>query len=92
MHQRQNNRERIVKISEKRKEFVTDVDGYVYWWPEGSNNGHLSSEDLRCLANELDDRNKKMDEELEDFFKKEQEKRRNGTSRSQRLGNKGWWE
>ena len=60
--------QRIIKISEERKEFVTDVDGFVYWWPEGSPNGHLASHHLRCLADELDRRNEKYQKQINDFF------------------------
>lgn len=48
----------IVEIADARKEFVQDVDGYICWWPDGSPNGHLSSSDLRELADELDRINK----------------------------------
>jgi hypothetical protein len=60
-------RKRIIKICDERKEFVTDVDGFVYWWPEGLN-GHLASHHLRWLANELDKRNEKWQKEIDDFF------------------------
>jgi hypothetical protein len=36
--------------------FVTDMDGFVYYWP-GNNGGHYSASDLREIAAELDRRN-----------------------------------
>jgi hypothetical protein len=50
-------------MSEERGEFYTDVDGYVYWWPE-SLGGHLASHHLRWLADELDKRNHKWDQTI----------------------------
>lgn len=50
-------KERVIEICESRNEFVTDVDGFVYWWPDGYQFGHLASHHLRWLADELDRRN-----------------------------------
>ena len=61
-------RQRIIRISDERKEFVTDVDGFVYWWPDGSPNGHLASHHLRWLADELDRRNEKWQKNIDDYF------------------------
>ena len=41
--------------SHLEKQFVENVDGYVYFWPSGQ--GHFSSQQLREIANELDARN-----------------------------------
>ncbi len=46
----------IIKMADERGEFVTDVDGFVYYWPNGCN-GHFNSHILRELADELDRRN-----------------------------------
>jgi len=59
---------RIIKVSDERKEFVTDVDGFVYWWPDNSPNGHLASHHLRWLADELDRRNEKWQKYIDDYF------------------------
>lgn len=40
-----------------QKDFVTLEDGFVYYWPEGSN-GCFASHQLREIADELDSRNK----------------------------------
>lgn len=50
--------QRIIEVAEK--DFVTDVDGYVYWWPTGG--GHWASYALRIVADELDRRNAPWDE------------------------------
>lgn len=60
-------RQSAIAMSDERKEFVKDVDGYVYWWPDGSQNGHLSSHHLRWIADELDRRNKEWDDNITDF-------------------------
>lgn len=57
-------RKRTIQLSDKLKEFYLDVDGYVYWWPDGSHHGHLASHHLRWLADELDRRNKKWDDQI----------------------------
>jgi len=50
-------RGRIIAISDVNGEFVTDEDGFVYYWPDGSTRGHYASHHLRWLADELDKRN-----------------------------------
>lgn len=55
---------RMFATMDARKEFVTDVDGYVYYWPDGSTHGHLAANHLRAIANELDRRNAPLDEEV----------------------------
>jgi len=61
-------RQRIINVSDERNEFVTDVDGFVYWCPDGSPNGHLASHHLRWLADELDRRNEKWQKNIDDYF------------------------
>lgn len=46
---------RVIEVTDARGEFATDVDGFVYYLP--SNSGHLNSDALRILADELDRRN-----------------------------------
>jgi len=60
-------RERIIKVTDERKEFVTDVDGYVYFWPTDSC-GHFAPHHLRWLADELDKRNADWDKSISDYF------------------------
>ena len=45
-------------------EFVTDVDGYVYYWPHGSTGGHYAAHHLRRIATELDDRNREWHDQI----------------------------
>ena len=47
--------QRIVRMTDERDEFHTQVDGFCYWFP--STDGGLSASDLRVLADELDSRN-----------------------------------
>ena len=49
----------VCRLAEEWGEFVTDVDGFVYWWPSANpeHAGHLSPYQLRILADELDRRN-----------------------------------
>jgi hypothetical protein len=56
---------RMIGLPPKRDpdEFVTDVDGYVYYWPTGCN-GHFASHHLRRIATELDDRNAEWDAQI----------------------------
>ena len=58
----------IVKHAEKHGEFVTLEDGYIYYWP--SMQGALTSDDLRELANEIDERNDAWDKQVKDYFNK----------------------
>ena len=60
-------RQRIIRMSEERGEFVTDVDGYIYFWPRDGG-GHLAAHHLRWLADELDSRNEIWDRQISDYF------------------------
>jgi len=60
---------------EERKEFFTDVSGYIYWWPHESTGGFLSSHQLRAIADELDRRNKPFDDEVQAFFASQEKPR-----------------
>lgn len=54
---------RVLGIAQADGEFVADVDGFVYWWPERK--GHLTAVQLRWLADELDRRNAKLEQQIE---------------------------
>jgi hypothetical protein len=58
----------IIEKGDERGEFVADVDGFVYWWPDGSPRGRLSSRHLRRIADELDRRNEKSQKNIDDYF------------------------
>jgi hypothetical protein len=64
----QDNAEKIIKIIEERNEFITCMDGYIYYWPNGFPYGHLSSAQLRIIADELDRRNKPWDDKVNEYF------------------------
>lgn len=61
-------RARIIALADERGEFVTDVDGFVYWWPESTRGGHFSAHHLRWLADELDKRNEVWQRQIEEYF------------------------
>jgi hypothetical protein len=63
MDSNEKERERCMKLSDERGEFVTDVDGFVYFWPR-ANGGHFAAHHLRWLADELDARNKDWEEQI----------------------------
>lgn len=49
-------------------DFVTEVDGFLYFWPKGSTRGHFSAHHLREIADELDARNKSWNDEMNRYF------------------------
>jgi hypothetical protein len=55
---------RVIAITEKRGEFVTFEDGFVYLWPAQSPHGAMTSWHLRTLADEMDRRNRAWDLQL----------------------------
>ena len=57
----------ILEKIENNKEFVQDVDGFYYWWPEGLN-GYLTPHALRWIADELDRRNKNWEDHIMEYF------------------------
>lgn len=48
-------------------ELVTDVDGYVYYWPK-PNGGHFSPWMLRAIADELDKINQPWQDTIDEYF------------------------
>lgn len=61
-------RQRVIRTSDERGEFVTDVDGFIYWWPEGSSSGHMASHHLRWIADEMDRRNEAWQKQMDEYF------------------------
>lgn len=59
---------RVFEEMDERREFFTDADGYIYWWPVDSTRGHLSAVLLRAIADELDRRNKPWDDQVQAAF------------------------
>lgn len=55
------------------KNFVTDFDGFVYYWPVGAS-GHYNSANLREIADELDERNREHQASIDAYFEEEAQK------------------
>lgn len=45
-------------------EFIRDVDGYFYYWPNPSLKGSWNSNALRLISDKLDDVNMELDNKL----------------------------
>lgn len=60
-------RNRIIQVIQDRNEFECDVDGFVYYWPNGY--GSLASHHLRWIADELDKMNEPITKEIEEYFR-----------------------
>ena len=61
---------RIIQVADERGEFVYLEDGFLYYEPKGA--GVISAHHLRTLADELDKRNKKWSEEIDEYFRNQQ--------------------
>lgn len=57
----------IIKMIDKRGEFVYLEDGFLYYAPEGK--GCISAHELRTIADELDKRNKAWEEQIDEYFR-----------------------
>lgn len=58
---------RIIQLADERGEFVYLEDGFLYYEPKGF--GVISAHNLRELADELDKRNAKWQEEIDEYFR-----------------------
>lgn len=52
------------------KDFVTDVDGFKYFWPSPEG-GHFAAHHLREIADHLDMLNEPIEEEYRLFWKEQ---------------------
>lgn len=59
---------RLIQTIQDSDEFVTEVDGFVYYLPD-TNGGILASHHLRWIADELDLRNKALNDDIEEYFR-----------------------
>ena len=58
---------RIIQLAEEKSEFVQLEDGFWYYWPKGV--GAISEYDLLLLHQELVRRNKKWNEDIDEYFR-----------------------
>lgn len=63
-------RQRFIQSCDTHKEFITEIDGFVYWWPKRT--GYLSAYQLRHLADELDKRNKEWEDNINSYFENDE--------------------
>lgn len=61
----------IVEKAEAADEFVMLEDGFWYYWPKGV--GAISEYDLLLLHQELLRRNKKWNEDIDEYFRNQQQ-------------------
>lgn len=66
-------RKRMIAEVERRGEFVTDVDGFVYYWPSKESQGHLSEYQLIWIFQELEERNKEWNAKIDEYFKDQED-------------------
>lgn len=57
----------LIQCAETRNEFDYLDDGYQYWFPT-NNQGGLTSTQLRIIADELDRRNHKWNQQVQEYF------------------------
>jgi hypothetical protein len=68
--QAEKDRLHVIRTSEEHGDFVTDVDGFVYFWPM-ENRGSMAAHHLRWLADELDKRNQGWQKTIDNYFNNE---------------------
>lgn len=57
-------RERVVRMSTERGDFVAGDDGYYVYWPKDYPGGSVAAHDLRILADHLDSLNAEWDAQV----------------------------
>ena len=53
-------------------DIVISDDGYYVWWPDHTREGYIESHVLRTLADKLDELNKAWDDEIHEYFDKQE--------------------
>jgi hypothetical protein len=66
---------RVIGLHESRGDFVTDVDGFVYYWPTDTN-GSQAAHHLRWIADELDRRNAPWQAQIDRYFNEQENKQK----------------
>jgi malonyl CoA-acyl carrier protein transacylase len=61
---------RIIELADNNEEFITDVDGFVKWWPKTQ--GCLTEHELRALADEMERRNAVWTAQINAYFDKQE--------------------
>lgn len=54
-------KERVIRMSTERKDFIQGDDGYYVYWPDRYHQGALTPGDLRILADHIDYLNEPWD-------------------------------
>lgn len=66
MDKNEERRLRVIQMIDDRAEFGPLDDGFIYYFP--NNGGGLQSHELRWIADELDKRNKPLEEDISKYF------------------------
>lgn len=61
-------RQRVIKVTDESGDFYRDVDGFFYFWPSEVGKGHYSAHHLRWIADELDRRNAPWQAQIDKYF------------------------
>jgi len=69
---REEKKKRLIDIIEERQEVIVGDDGFYYYWPE-QNRGFLSSDDLRIIADYIDEINEPWQKNIDEYFAKQAE-------------------
>jgi len=72
MNLREEFAQKIISKIEEHGDFITMDDGFVHYYPENSR-GSLCEESLRVIADELERRNKTWNENIQEYFSKQEE-------------------
>jgi hypothetical protein len=64
---REEKKKKLIDIIQERKEVIAGDDGFYCYWPEPSR-GFLSSDDLRIIADYLDEINKPWQKQIDRYF------------------------
>jgi hypothetical protein len=63
----ESHKDRVIRMSRERKDFVAGDDGYWVYWPTGRSVGAVGAAELRILADELDRLNADWDRAVNEF-------------------------
>lgn len=69
MTRAEEDRIKTIKKAHERGDFYQEIDGFWVFGPAGEFAGFLASHELRWLADELDRLNKPIQEQLDQYFR-----------------------